>query len=226
MLLKKFDSQLRKIHYTKTTNKSRMTDLKKEIKKLKEKIICLESDACNEVSQAQYDDMEEDFKEEIKNLKEKLEKENKDYLFDVIDNTGFDKDVFDEEADFDIEVFIHNVKNKLDELTTKKDKFKELFMKEKKELKKVKKEVEKLKDDLMRDELDVEDVEDANLSLKELIDELREENKKLEEYKKKIVDFKKMLKDTTENDSDYDTWDIIEKTLKIDSTGDDISDDE
>ena len=31
-----------------------------------------------------------------------------------------------------------------------------------------------------------------------------------------------MLKDTTENDSDYDTWDIIEKTLKINASGNDI----
>ena len=170
-----------------------------KITELKEKIICLESDGCNEVSQAQYDDMEEDFKEEIKKLKEKnniyiqhaktlqeekdkLEKENKDYLFDVIDNTGFDKDVFDEEADFDIEVFIHNVKNRLDQwieesmdmreelkvihnklgnivfdaegwekdiinklapkIIKKKDRFKELFMKEKKELKKLKEKYE------------------------------------------------------------------------------------
>ena len=44
--------------------------LKEENEELKEKIICLESDACNEVSQAQFDDAMEDKDIEIKKLKE------------------------------------------------------------------------------------------------------------------------------------------------------------
>ena len=44
--------------------------LQEENEKLKEKIICLESDACNEVSQAQFDDAMEDKDIEIKKLKE------------------------------------------------------------------------------------------------------------------------------------------------------------
>ena len=46
--------------------------LKEENEELKEKIICLESDACNEVSQAQFDDAMEDKDIEIKKLQETI----------------------------------------------------------------------------------------------------------------------------------------------------------
>ena len=248
--------------------------LKKENKKLKEKIICLESDACNEVSQAQYDDMEEDFKEEIKKLKEenkklaelhniattlansdneylqekieKLEEELERWMEESMDMREELKVITDKLGNivFDAEGWEKDIINKLaPKIIEKKDKFKELFMKEKKELKKLKEEIKKLKEEEERLEavecVCVEEIKE----LKEDIEKLKEENNKLllketqtnnenvsikseieelKEYKKKIVNFKKMLKDTTENDSDYDTWDIIEKTLKINASGNDI----
>ena len=343
MLLKKFEIQLRKIHYTKTTRTMKFTyqgaeydfdvqgeidnatkKLKKENKKLKEKIICLESDACNEVSQAQYDDMEEDFKEEIKKLKEenkklaelhniattlansdneylqekieKLEEELERWMEESMDMREELKVITDKLGNivFDAEGWEKDIINKLaPKFIEKKDRFKELFMKEKKELKKLKEEIKKLKEEEERLEAvecvcveeikelkeDIEKLKKENNKLKEESDEAKEflmdlgdiieeyghsrdeqvdlfleqtlkENKKLKEennklllketqtnnenvsikseieelkeYKKKIVNFKKMLKDTTENDSDYDTWDIIEKTLKINASGNDI----
>ena len=248
--------------------------LKKENKKLKEKIICLESDACNEVSQAQYDDMEEDFKEEIKKLKEenkklaelhniattlansdneylqekieKLEEELERWMEESMDMREELKVITDKLGNivFDAEGWEKDIINKLaPKFIEKKDRFKELFMKEKKELKKLKEEIKKLKEEEERLEavecVCVEEIKE----LKEDIEKLKEENNKLllketqtnnenvsikseieelKEYKKKIVNFKKMLKDTTENDSDYDTWDIIEKTLKINASGNDI----
>ena len=55
--------------------------LKEENEELKEKIICLESDACNEVSQAQFDDAMEDKDIEIKKLQEENEELKKDIEF-------------------------------------------------------------------------------------------------------------------------------------------------
>ena len=52
--------------------------LKEENEELKEKIICLESDACNEVSQAQFDDAMEDKDIEIKKLQEENEELKKE----------------------------------------------------------------------------------------------------------------------------------------------------
>jgi uncharacterized phage infection (PIP) family protein YhgE len=43
--------------------------LQKEKEELEEKITCLESDSHNEVSQAEFDDMQEDLEAEIKKLK-------------------------------------------------------------------------------------------------------------------------------------------------------------
>ena len=120
---------------------------------------------------------------------------------------------------FDAEGWEKDIINKLaPKFIEKKDRFKELFMKEKKELKKVKKEVAKLKEENNKLLLKETQTNNENVSIKSEIEELKE-------YKKKIVNFKKMLKDTTENDpecEEYDTWDIIEKTLKITASGNDI----
>ena len=79
----------------------------------------------------------------------------------------------------------------------------------------LKEENKKLKEENNKLLLKETQTNNENVSIKSEIEELKE-------YKKKIVNFKKMLKDTTENDSDYDTWDIIEKTLKITASGNDI----
>ena len=298
--------------------------LKKENKKLKEKIICLESDACNEVSQAQYDDMEEDFKEEIKKLKEENKKlaelhniattlanSDNEYLQEKIKKLEQWKEesmdmreelkvIHDKLGNivFDAEGWEKDIINKLaPKIIEKKDKFKELFMKEKKELKKlkeennklllketqtnnenvsIKSEIEKLKEEFEEFKMDhpcdmnceitgltiTEDdlvcsldygslicesewnglpkeqkktrgeLQNENEELKKILKasfKTDKENKELKVYKMMIDDFKKMLKDTTENDpecEEYDTWDIIEKTLKITASGNDIDDDE
>jgi FtsZ-binding cell division protein ZapB len=68
--------------------------LKEENEELKEKIICLESDACNEVSQAQFDDAMEDKDIEIKKLQEENEELKKNegwWRHEIVKLLGWDE---------------------------------------------------------------------------------------------------------------------------------------
>ena len=98
------------------------------------------------------------------------------------------------------------------------------------ENKKLKEDNKKLKEQILgihNDEMDINGLFDDINKLKEKKDKFKDfyvkKSKELKELNKKIDDFKLMLKNSSEeDDSEYDTWDIIEATLKIDACGGNI----
>jgi len=166
-----------------TKHKQEIEEIEEEKEELEIQNTCLLSDSYNEISMAQYEDMQEDYEEEIQKLKREIEglkekldegteqhladtkklnkfymktkeendelkeeaEQNKqlfditfgecmktkeendelkkilkashktDYILEMIMDEGFDTDLYDEE-NFDVEDFIHNVNEKIEEL--------------------------------------------------------------------------------------------------------------
>ena len=102
----------------KEKNDKEKNTLKVEIAKLKEK-----NDKLMKLSKAH-----KEHKDLLKIQIEKLKEEQKytlDDLHELVENEGFDDDLYDEE-NFDVEEFIHDVKEKMDELDNEVDRLSEL----------------------------------------------------------------------------------------------------
>ena len=119
------------------------------------------------------------FKNELKEENEENNLIDKNDLLEMIMDEGFDTDLYDEE-DFDVEIFIHNVKEHIEE-----------------EKEEDEKENDELKDTIKSLEGDKLELQLNKDKMKEYYDELKEENEKLkEQLKEENEKLKEQLKET------------------------------
>ena len=251
--LKELKEENKKLKEKKDKFKELFIKEKRNSKKLKEeKIIAVNACEANiEIIEGMEEEMDrmkglllEDTREKLEKDIEKLEKENKK-LKDEFDGwkAAYDDDIREARAEGidELKEQIEGIPALLEEERYKERACNERDWEDKEEEMRfdLENDIEKLKKENNKLLLKETQTNNENVSIKSEVEELKKilkasfktdkENKELKEYKKKIVNFKKMLKDTTENDpecEEYDTWDIIEKTLKITASGNDIDDDE